>query len=127
MWRCSSPTKLLVMVSRRIEIKAGSELPRWKTTFSRMQPGGKYFSRKLPILTFDAVLSPSLARTDDSLKGQKWCSSTTPAAATHRSTTTEIAAMRLMGLRDCVGVLTKDIFLGLQPAVIWHALLWLRL
>jgi hypothetical protein len=32
------------MVRRRIEIKDGPELPRWKTTFSMMQPGGKYFS-----------------------------------------------------------------------------------
>jgi hypothetical protein len=32
-----------------------------------------------------------------------------------------MAAMRLMGIRDCVGVVTKDIFLGLQPTLIWHA------
>jgi hypothetical protein len=109
MWCLISPNTLLVTVSRRIEIKDGLELPRSKTTFSMMQPGGKYFSLKLPNLTFAAVLSPSLARTDDSVNGQKWCRSTTPAAATHTSTTTTMETMRLMGLRDPIDVVKKDI------------------
>ncbi|HJX00057.1 MAG TPA: hypothetical protein VJ453_07840, partial [Terriglobales bacterium] len=67
-------------------------------------------------LTLAAALSPSLARIDDAVKGQKWCNSTAPAVSTQRSTTATMPAMRPMGLRDWVGVVTMTVSLARGPA-----------
>jgi hypothetical protein len=93
-------------------------------TFSATHPGGKYFSWKLPNITWAEVAAASLELTRDSLNGQKWRRITAPAINAPSTTTRLTTAIRLRNVGDRVGIVTVDILIRSRRALSWPALSW---